>query len=66
MDLMTVKDIAKKLQLSPRSIWRMVNTGKMPAPVRLIRSVRWKRSDIEQWIAFGCPDHKSHDAIKAD
>ena len=66
MDLMTVKDVATKLQLSPRSIWRMADGGMLPAPVRLMRSIRWRRSEIDLWIDLGCPARRKFEALKAE
>jgi excisionase family DNA binding protein len=51
--------LANLLQLSTRTLWRLVHAGKIPAPLRIGRSVRWKRSEIEQWIEAGCPKPKN-------
>lgn len=53
--LLTVQDVAQMLQLSVRKIWEMRDCGHLPSPVRFGRSVRWRQSDIEAWIADGCP-----------
>lgn len=53
--LATAKDVSVMMNLSVRSIWRMRNANKMPAPIRLQRAVRWNREEIRQWIADGCP-----------
>lgn len=39
---------------SLRHIDNLVARGDFPSPVYLGRSPRWRRSDIEQWIADGC------------
>ena len=39
-----------------RSHWlSMHSAGLVPAPVRLGRSVRWNRQELEAWAAAGCP-----------
>ncbi len=53
--LMTIKDVARLLNCSERTVYRLNDSGRMPRPVRLGTLVRWKRSEIEQWIADGCP-----------
>ena len=50
-ELWTVKDLAAALKLGRRTIWRMVSTGSIPQPIRLGRSVRWRRATIEAWLA---------------
>jgi predicted DNA-binding transcriptional regulator AlpA len=40
---------------SPRHVYRLADAGKMPAPVKLGALVRWRRTEILNWIAAGCP-----------
>ncbi len=61
MELLTVRDVARALKVSPRQIWKLLASGRVPEPVRLSRSVRWRRADIDEWIRLGCPDRKSFD-----
>lgn len=38
------------------STWhRLVARGAAPQPVRVGGAVRWRRADLERWIAAGCP-----------
>ena len=53
--LMTAKDLAVALSIAQRTVWRLNATGKLPAPIRLGRCVRWRTSDIEAWLQAGCP-----------
>jgi excisionase family DNA binding protein len=49
-----------------RAHWhRLRAAGKLPAPIRLGRKVLWRRMEIEEWIAAGCPDGKSWAAMQA-
>ena len=57
--LLTAKQLADLLQLSTRSIWRLKNAAKLPAPIEIGGSVRWKREEVRQWIAEGCPDRQA-------
>ncbi|NQV27706.1 MAG: helix-turn-helix domain-containing protein [Rhodopirellula sp.] len=54
--LISVDVLASMIDLSPRTVWRMVSARTVPPPIRLGRSVRWRKSDIETWIAGGCPE----------
>ena len=57
--LIDVKFVAVNvLSCSPRHIYRLVDAGKMPPPVRLGALVRWNRATIDAWIAAGCPSMK--------
>jgi excisionase family DNA binding protein len=53
--LLTVGQVASLLAISPRTVWSKVASGSMPAPVRIGRLCRWRREDIEKWVAQGCP-----------
>lgn len=53
--LLDVEEVAAMLDISMRSVWRRVSEGLMPKPIRLGTSVRWRRSEIEDWVAAGCP-----------
>ena len=53
--LLTVGDVARLLAVSPRTVIRLRAAGRLPEPVRLGRSVRWRRDDLEDWIGAGCP-----------
>ncbi len=56
MSMLTVDEVAKLLACSGRHVYRLVDAGHMPAPVRLGRAVRWPRIAIETWIIEGCPN----------
>lgn len=49
--LMTVRELAEKLRLSPDTIRRHHAAGNLPPAVRIGRSLRWGRSQISEWLA---------------
>jgi excisionase family DNA binding protein len=53
--LIRIDEVANRVGISVRQAWRHDRAGKLPAPVRLGRSVRWRNSEINAWIAAGCP-----------
>ncbi|MFN3192291.1 MAG: helix-turn-helix transcriptional regulator [Aureliella sp.] len=53
--LLDVEDVAARLKCSSRSVRRLADAGKMPAPVRLGSMLRWPVAVIEEWITEGCP-----------
>ncbi len=48
--LVDVKEVAQLLGLSRRTVWKMSTCGMLPPPIKLGRSSRWRRRDIESWI----------------
>ncbi len=58
MELIDIKEVARILGISPRLAWRLRDSGKLPPEVRIpsSRLVKFRKSDVEQWIADGCPD----------
>lgn len=51
--LLTVRQLAIMLQLSPKTIARMRRAGRLPAPVRRGRAVRWRLDDVTRWLDAG-------------
>lgn len=47
--------VAEMLGVSTRTVYRLADAGKMPAPVKLGSLVRWNRARIEVWIEQNCP-----------
>jgi excisionase family DNA binding protein len=52
--LLDVRAVAALLDCSPRHIYRLADAGRMPAPVRIGSLVRWRRQDLDEWLAGGC------------
>jgi excisionase family DNA binding protein len=57
--MMTADELAETLCISLRQVWRLKAKGDLPKPVTIGRNVRWRRSDILQWIEAGCPSSSS-------
>ena len=62
VELLTVKDVAARLRISQRQVWKLLASGRIPAPVRISRSVRWRAGDITRWIELGCPSRERFEA----
>ncbi len=46
--LLRVEQVARRLAVGRRTVWRWLALGKLPPPVRLSRAcVRWRSEDIE-------------------
>ena len=48
--LLDVKAVAALFQASPSTIWRRVNDGTMPRPIRIGGMTRWARDEIDAVI----------------
>ncbi len=64
-ELWTAKDVAVALSVSVRHVWKLLSSGKLPKPVRLAGSVRWRRHELEEWMAASCPCRDEWEAGKA-
>lgn len=49
--LLSIREVAQLLGVSQRAIWGWAHDGKFPAPLELGRLRRWRRQDIETWLA---------------
>lgn len=49
--LLTLKEVQHKTGLGRTTVYKMVERGDFPSQVRVgPRSVRWLRTEVEQWI----------------
>ncbi len=48
--LLDVREIARRLGISPRSVWTQVAKGELLAPIRIGRLSRWRWETILKWI----------------
>ncbi len=53
--LIDIRQLAVLLNRSVPSLERDQAAGRLPAPVRIGGSKKWRRADIEAWVAAGCP-----------
>jgi excisionase family DNA binding protein len=51
LTLLTIKQVARRLAVSVRSVWRHVRSGRLPAPLYPTpRAPRWRRTDLERFL----------------
>ena len=53
--MMKVKEVAAALQVTPRTVYRLSDAGRIPQPIKIGASVRWRRDEMEAWAKDGCP-----------
>ena len=57
--LLTSAQVAKKLQVSAKSLYNWMDEGKFPKSVRIGYMHRWRECDIDDWLAKGGSDAKA-------
>lgn len=65
MQLLRDSEVARRLGVSRRQIWKLAAGRQLPEPVRVGGSVRWRETDIVAWIQAGCPANWTAPAGKA-
>ncbi|MCZ7605860.1 MAG: helix-turn-helix domain-containing protein [Planctomycetota bacterium] len=63
--VLTTDELATALRISPAMVFKLKAAGKLPAPVRLGRGLRWRRAEVEAWLEAGCPALESWEAQRA-
>lgn len=61
-ELLSVKALARMTGKSERFVWSLNASELLPLPIRLGRSVLWRRADIERWIDQRCPTRAEFEA----
>lgn len=59
-----VQDLAARFKTSPRHVFRLADSGRMPCGVKLGQLRRWARRDIEAWEAGGCKPVRTDRAVR--
>lgn len=62
--LLSVGQVARLTGLSKRTIWRMARESRTPDPVRIGRVVRFRASEVDQWLRLGCPNRAMFNTTK--
>ena len=50
-ELLTAADICSLLKLDARTLRVLRHEGRVPEPIKLGRSLRWRKAEVEGWIA---------------
>lgn len=53
--LIDAAELARQMNISERTLWRLLSAGKVPEPVRIGRNTRWRQAEVSRWIEQGCP-----------
>ena len=47
--MMTTEDVLGYLRVTPRTIYRLIRSGELPA-MRIGRQWRFRRADVDEWL----------------
>ena len=61
---LSAADAAKLLNISERHLWSLKSRGRLPQPVRLGRSVRWRLDELRAWLEADCPDRQTWERMR--
>lgn len=53
--LVDTREAAELFGVSERTVASWNKSGRMPAPIRIGRAVRWGYDELRAWVAAGCP-----------
>lgn len=63
--LLTAQAVGAKLSLSKRAVFRMRSAGLICVPLKVGQgAIRWRQSDIDEWIALGCPSKSEFETMQ--
>jgi predicted DNA-binding transcriptional regulator AlpA len=64
--LIDLRVLATLLDRSEASLERDLPAGRLPAPVWLGGSRKWRRKEIEAWVDAGCPTQAEWEDLRRD
>jgi len=62
--LLDVKTVAKLLNVSDRTVYRLSDLTAIPAPIKIGTLVRWRLTEILEWVDNGCPSGRQSQTVK--
>jgi predicted DNA-binding transcriptional regulator AlpA len=62
--LLSARKLAEMLDISTATLWRLRSAGKLPRPLRLGSSLRWRAEEVRQWVETGMPDLMRWESLK--
>ena len=50
-ELYRIKTLSQKLDMGVSTIWKMVNEGNFPQPIKLgAKHTAWRSEDVQEWM----------------
>lgn len=65
-ETITLVALCEDLAISPKTVRRMIKSGRIPKPMRLNGvAFRWLRSDVRLWLELGMPTASDFILVKS-
>ena len=62
--LLTAAEVGRLRGISTATVWRWDTAGRLPQPVRLGGTTRWRATELAAWTDAGCPDRLTWQALQ--
>ena len=62
--LLTERQVAECLGVSPRHVRGLRARGRLPAPIKLGAAVRWSLAELRAWVDQGAPERVRWERLK--
>jgi excisionase family DNA binding protein len=60
-DLLSAQEVARRLSIGVRTLYRLAEAGVVPRPIRFSRKlIRWRTADIERYLRELPPAEAGH------
>ena len=62
-EILRIEQVADLVNISERTIYRMLEKGLIPRPLSLLGNKRWRKSLLCHWIELNCPNVADFDQL---
>ena len=62
--LISAAAVGRLLGVNKRTVWSWHSSGRIPQPVRIGGTTRWRAEEIRQWVDAGCPARARWEQIR--
>jgi len=64
--LISAAELGKLLGVNKSTVWNWHSSGRIPMPVHIGGTTRWKAEEIRRWVEAGCPPRAQWELLRAD
>ena len=64
--LLSADELGRALGVNKSTVWSWHSGGKIPTPVRIGGTTRWRRKEIERWLEAGAPPRERWIQMRED
>ena len=63
--LISAAELGKLLGVNKSTVWSWHSSGRIPLPVHIGGTTRWKAEEIRRWVEAGCPPRAQWELLRA-